>query len=486
MQTTPYLNPPPEKASAKTLFAYSIGFAPSAVLCNNVYYLFYMYFMTDVAGISAIVAGWISLGAIAWDAVSDPFIAYKSDNCRLKGGRRIPFMTIGVLLMSVALSLLFTVLDVSVTMRSVWFMFFAVVFWTGATMWDIPHNALGASLVTKHAQREKLRVGTTIVDGIGLMFITYVIPNFSEYLEVELGDKGRAWQLTVVVIAAISLAIGLTVCAILKHREPLIDWPKYDKQTKASDTKQVGVMVTIKELFQIRPYKFLVGGVISINTGSVLVQSSIVYFMTYISGFNAQQQSIVLVVSCATHLAVGLSIGFIFQKRLGSRKIFIGGLTIALVGIAVVPNFLPVGELGTMLLFVVTLAIGIRALWLYCYIYAYGIAMLDDIKNKKHREGNIVGFMSFGLKLGSAIATWVIGAVLQASGYVGDQEIQSESALSGIHTVTSILPVIFVGVGLFLMILYPLRDRHLTDIEKAIEARDRGEEYSTESFAHLM
>lgn len=484
MEQTRYLSKLPEKASSSTLFFYSIGFAPSAVLCYNAFYIYYMYFMTDIAHISAVVAGWISLGAIAWDAVSDPIIAHASDKCRWKSGRRIPFMTIGVVLMSVSLVAIFTALDISPAMKAVYFMFATIVFWTGATMWDIPHNALGAELVSKQQQREKLRIGTTIVDGIGLMFVVYVIPNMSDYLIQTTGDEPKAWQLTMVIIGALALCIGLTVCYILKTREPLIDWEKHDEAMKGEQADKLRVV--IKELFQLRPYKYLTTLVVTVNCGNVCMQSAIVYFMTYISGFTPQQQAIVLVIHYASHLACGLLIGAGLQKRFGSRKIFIAGLATSVFASLVFPNFLNANSMVIMCIYAVLQAVGVRVLWLYCYIYAYGVSMLDDIKNTKHREGNVVGFMSLGLKMGAAIATWLIGYILQTYGYDGTLSVQSAEALTGVRILIGALPVLFIGIGLLLMIKYPMTDKDTRNIEEAIEKRNAGLPYSTEEFAHLM
>jgi len=470
--------------SLKTLAMYSIGFAPSAVLCFNAFYIYYMYFMTDIAKIPAIIAGGISLFAIAWDAVSDPIIAYKSDNCRWKIGRRVPFMTIGVIVMTLSLVFTFTVFDLSVTGKSIYFVIWTLLFWTGATMWDIPHNALGAELTSKQSEREKLRIGTTIVDGIGLMFVVYIIPNLSDYLIKSTGNEPKGWQLTMVVISLLALIIGLSTCITLYKEEPKIDWEKRDAANNGAAKKKVSQ--TIKELFQLKPYKFLCITVVAVNIGSVCMQSAIVYFMTYLSGFTPAQQSMALVCHYATHLIFGILIGSFLQKKFGSRKIFIVGLSITIFACFFFPNFASVTSLPMMILFLIMQSIGVRVLWLYCYIYAYGISMLDDIKNKKRREGNVVGFMSLGLKMGAAIATWLIGFVLQRTGYDGNAVVQLSSAISGIRLLVGFIPVIFISIGLYSIIKYPMRDHDIVNIEEAIKKRNEGLPYSIESFEHLM
>lgn len=65
-------------------FGDSVGF--------NIFYFFFLFFLTDIAGIPPAIAGTITLIAVAWDAITDPIIGYLSDNLKSKSGRRRPFM----------------------------------------------------------------------------------------------------------------------------------------------------------------------------------------------------------------------------------------------------------------------------------------------------------------------------------------------------------------------------------------------------------
>ncbi|NBI64866.1 hypothetical protein D3Z38_17950 [Clostridiales bacterium] len=64
----------------------SIGF--------NVFSFFFLFFLTDIAGVSPAIAGTISLIAVLWDAITDPIIGFISDNLRSKYGRRRPMMIV--------------------------------------------------------------------------------------------------------------------------------------------------------------------------------------------------------------------------------------------------------------------------------------------------------------------------------------------------------------------------------------------------------
>ena len=481
-----FTKPLPDKASKLTLFGYSIGFAPAAVLCYNAFYIYFMFFMTDIVHLSAATAGVISLIAIIWDAVSDPIIAYASDNCRWKGGRRIPFMTIGLFVMSLAFICIFTVFNVSDTMRVILFIFFTVVFWTGSTMYDIPHNALGSELVGKQSEREKLRLGTMIVDGIGLLFIVLVIPTLTESLTASTGDAPKAWQLTMLLIGVIACMIGVTSILILRGQAPKMNWEAYDRIKKEEGATEEKYGTMLKELFQLKPYSRLVAMVIIMNFANVCLMSSTVYFLTHICGYGASEQTTVLGVLYGTNLVWGIFIAVFLQNKLGGEVVFKGGVIVTILALVIFPNMLDVTKLPVMCFYGFFVAVGSRVLWLYCYIYAYRCAMLDDIKNSKHREGNIVGFMSLGLKAGSAIATFAIGIILEMFSYDGSAAVQSATALFGIRFVATILPAIMFAIGLVILFKYPMKQKDADAIEAAIIKRDAGEAYSTEEFEHLL
>lgn len=474
----------PEKASISTKIIYAVGFTSSATLCYNAFYSYFLYYMTDVLHISAFIAGIISMIAITWDAISDPIIAYKSDKCRWKSGRRIPFMFIGVIVMSVAFTCIFTKMSDSPQVQIAWIIIMTLLYWTGATMYDISHNALGSELVSKHSERESLRVGTAIADSTGLLFIMVLIPSMTAFVAALTGSEAIGYQRTMMLIATVALVIGIITCITLRNKEPKIDWEVYDKKHAKEDGD--GFFKTIKELFQLKPYPYLLAAVIVINLGSVCMQSSVVHFFTHVCHFNAAQQTIAFLVLYGTGLIWGIFIAAFLQKKLGSRNIFIGGLALTIISMIIFPNFTDVTNLAVICVYVFLVAMGSRVLWLYCYIYAYGIAMLDNIKNDKHREGNVVGYMSLGLKIGSAIATFSIGTVLAVFGYDGQAAAQTSEAIFGIRMANSVLPAILMLIGMIIIIKYPMKDKDTVAIEKAIKARDAGEPYSTEEFKHLL
>ena len=73
--------------------------------------LLYLVFLTDVMRISPALAGTIFLISRFYDAVTDPFEGIISDRTRTKLGRRKPYLIIGVPLIVISMTLLFTGVD---------------------------------------------------------------------------------------------------------------------------------------------------------------------------------------------------------------------------------------------------------------------------------------------------------------------------------------------------------------------------------------
>ncbi len=72
---------------------------------------------------------------------------------------------------------------------------------------------------------------------------------------------------------------------------------------------------------------------------------------------------------------------------------------------------------------------------------------------------------SFARKVGQALAGGVGGFAIAAVGYSSTVKVQSDAALSGIHTLATLLPaVIYLVVFLILVFIYPLNKARLSKL----------------------
>ena len=145
-----------EKLGFGTMLCYGVG-ALGEGIGYNVFFAFFIFFMTTIAGISPAVAGAVSTIAVLWDAVTDPMIGIWSDRTKNKHGRRRPFIRWGSLLFGLSIALLFINVDLPQNIKTVYYIVINMIYWLAMTSFVIPHTALGSELTNDFNDRTKIR-----------------------------------------------------------------------------------------------------------------------------------------------------------------------------------------------------------------------------------------------------------------------------------------------------------------------------------------
>lgn len=117
-----------EKLGFGTMLCYGVG-ALGEGIGYNVFFAFFIFFMTTIAGISPAVAGAVSTIAVLWDAVTDPMIGIWSDRTKNKHGRRRPFIRWGSLLFGLSIALLFINVDLPQNIKTVYYIVINMIYW---------------------------------------------------------------------------------------------------------------------------------------------------------------------------------------------------------------------------------------------------------------------------------------------------------------------------------------------------------------------
>jgi GPH family glycoside/pentoside/hexuronide:cation symporter len=183
----PAANPKSEKLNFSTKLAYGAGDLGPAVTANIlVFYL--LFFFTNVAGLSAGMAGSIlMIGKIA-DAINDPIVGIMSDRTRTPWGRRLPWMLLGTIPFGFFYCLQWIVPHFSNNLTvNQWGLFayyaaVAILFNLAYTAVNLPYTALTPELTQDYNERTSLNslrfsfsIGGSILSLAlaGLIFITY-------------------------------------------------------------------------------------------------------------------------------------------------------------------------------------------------------------------------------------------------------------------------------------------------------------------------
>ena len=136
---------------------------------NDFLSIFLLYYYNQILGLSAALTGLALFISVVFDAVSDPVIAYWSDRHKGEFGRRIPFMFIGIVPMSLSCLALF-ILRLGETQ---WILFaqltvLIVVFRVSQTIFAVPRFALGVELYKEYSKRNQLIGADRIFEIFGI------------------------------------------------------------------------------------------------------------------------------------------------------------------------------------------------------------------------------------------------------------------------------------------------------------------------------
>eukprot|EP00191_Tetraselmis_sp_GSL018_P007566 CAMPEP_0177620396 /NCGR_PEP_ID=MMETSP0419_2-20121207/26877_1 /TAXON_ID=582737 /ORGANISM="Tetraselmis sp., Strain GSL018" /LENGTH=148 /DNA_ID=CAMNT_0019119939 /DNA_START=511 /DNA_END=953 /DNA_ORIENTATION=+ len=113
------------------------------------------YYVLLGAGVSML--SFFTAWARSFDVITDPLMAWVSDQTRSKHGRRRPYLLLGAPFYAAFLVLLFTPpRGLSGAGLALWFCAFYTLFYLADTVSNIPYEALGPELASDHDERNRL------------------------------------------------------------------------------------------------------------------------------------------------------------------------------------------------------------------------------------------------------------------------------------------------------------------------------------------
>lgn len=239
------------KLPFKIKLSYSMGQIGDS-LGYNMYFFFFLFFLTDYVGVPPALAGTISLVAILWDAVFDPVVGHISDNMRSKYGRRRPLMIMAALPYSIFAFLIFNSISLGTQATFIYFLIMTILFWSSYKFFVIPYFALGAELTNDFNERTTLRAWSSV----GLYVAVMVASALPPYLLALFEKSGMSGQLSWRIIGGI-FAVGILLSAfICWHFTRGKEIYKHEEQ-KNNTMKKSSLVKALAQIVKLKPTKFL-------------------------------------------------------------------------------------------------------------------------------------------------------------------------------------------------------------------------------------
>lgn len=471
------------KLSFKTKLSYGIG-----GICDNAMYTltgtYLLLYLTTVAGVSPAIAGTISAIGSVWEAMCAPIVGYKSDRMQSRFGRRKPFLLMASFPVAVITCLLFTTIDAGPVLKTGYYIFMVICFWTCFSSEFVPYMAWGSDLTEDYNERTVLRSFSYIFNQVG-MGIGMVMPTVIVDYAMNLGrTQQQAWQF-VGLFVGICGGGALLLSALNVKDTDVKDFVKPKTKEPFLDLKMItGIFRQYLDILKLRPIQFIIGASLMYLVANVIFGSDRVFFMTYNMGLSESMISLMLLVITINGI---IMVPFITKlaTRFDKKTVFMFGIGGAGV-LMIIMRILGINSLPALFATVVFYGAANACYWQLMPSMLYDVCAAEELLSGENRSGAVISLQALSESLSIAFSAQMLGIILELAGFNGESAVQSETALFWIANCFAVLPGIFMILAAVCINRYPINKANFNRVMSALEKRKQGQEINLQEFEDLF
>lgn len=482
------------KQSPMSLVGYGFGdFACNLSIAMTTTFL--LFYMTDVAGVSAAAVGTMFLIVRLWDAFTDLFAGRMVDKTMTRFGKFRPFLLwfgIPVLFMSFLnfnipapgikwLGLFEWNLDTAGRLLYAYLAY--AILGLLYSLVNIPYGSLASAMTQSVNERAKLVAARGFGAAIGGVLLTYIIsPQIAALQKTapKLAENADAAQQAAYNAAALAYRQSLqsiftqtTLWFVLIGSVAFFLTFWFCRESVVRVTPTVSIRDTFATLKSNKALAILCAASFFYLIAAFAVGGSTAYYAKYVMGDIGQTATMTLVNVGIALIITPLVPAMI--KRLGKKTMFqYCGLFTIVGGVSLffVPN-------GALVLALILLAIkGVGASLINTVMFGLEADTVEygEWKSGQRSEGATYAIFSFVRKLtqsiGGAAGAWAlaIGGYLSATA-TNPNPVQPESAIWAVKFTIGLFPAIMAAVAMLVFWKYPLTDKLFNQIRDENEAR---------------
>ena len=410
MPHSPYRPAPEDRISWPRLIAYGSGGIIPIALFNIAGQL--MGLIGNIGlGLSAFWLGVIMIFPRLWDAVSDPVMGHLSDNTRTRWGRRRPYIFVGGLLVAISFAGMWWVPDgIGEWGQLAFILGGLLIFFTACTLFEIPHGALGMEMSKDPHERTRLFSSKSFFGNLFAMGTPWLL--FFAGLEIVRGTGGTlvdGMRYVSLFIAVIMLP--LIVWWFFGTREPGYASTQNQERTQFWANMQVAI--------RNKTFLCLVLIIFTLAMGFNFVGLFNYYIsIYYLYGGDQYAAGALLCINGMVWAVTGLLAVFPLNwisPRIGKRQTLM--LAISLMCIAQLSKIVCYNPENPYLVIIPTVLLSMGMLM----FFTLGASMVGDICDEDElntgtrSEGSYYSVYWWFIKMGTAFASFVTGALLVAT-----------------------------------------------------------------------
>lgn len=502
------------KLSISEKVGYAMGDAASNLVWRAAL-AFLAVFYTDVYGISAESAALLILIVRLSDGITDILMGMIADRTNTRMGKFRPWILWSAPVLGVFMVLAFTTPDFSPAGKLAFAYFTYIGLTLAYTVSNVPYSALMGVMTPDHGERNVLsgyRFAGAFFGGIMVTgFLVDLVDVFGQ------GNKQQGYQYSMMLFAVLLVIMfTITVFTTKERVKPVIKQGASLKQEMKDLCKNLPfIVIPLLAITMFFYYRNLVSGiffvivialcyyfikklirkpesetthtqrdlidlltnipwVILLAIGFLFMmfngikQGTTVYYFKWVVGNEAlagKYLIALLVVSMIAALMTGY-LGKIFgKKRLFIGALALGGITTGAISFIEPGAVMPVFVLGC-------ISEVFAAVMPVLFFSMLGDAAdYSEWKNNRRATGLIYSAGTFINKTGGGFAGAMILIVLAGYGYNGMDPSTVQATLPGMILLMSWIPAVFAFIAAVVMMLYPLNEAKMAEIESDLETR---------------
>ena len=440
------------KLSVREKIGYSLGDTASHFVWDMVGF-WLLFFYTDVYGISAAAAGTIMLVARFWDMAIDPVIGVVSDRTNTRWGKFRPYILFGAIPYAVLAILTFTTPHFGEVGKIIYAGATYVLLMTAYAAINLPYSALGAVMTDDTYERAGLNTYRFIAGFGGQFIVTGLALTLAEFFGG--GDKAQGFQYTLFLFAGLSLVFFFITFKSTKER---VQPPKAQKNSLKED---------VKNLFNNKAWIILaIVGIVSFIMFA-MQNAAIAYYFKYYLGRENNVQLFNVIGTVA--LIVALPLSKPLAKRFGNKNVFIGSSLIS--GVFFMLIYLPgINDLTTIYVFNIIAKMAYAPAVPLLWTMIADSADYGEWTTGRRATGLYFSAAVFAQKAGWGIGAAIAGWILAISQFVPNVQ-QTDTAITGIKLLVSVIPgILYMSCAIF-MIFYKIDSKTTELMKKDLDAR---------------
>ncbi|KQS73318.1 MFS transporter [Modestobacter sp. Leaf380] len=424
-----------------THLGYALGSIGTAAF-GTVPGLLLLYYLTDVLGVGAGIAGLVVFAPKAWDVLLNPWVGARSDATDSRWGPRRPWMLAGGLALPPLFVLVFAGPGAPPWLAATWV---AVTFLLAATaygLFQVPYVAQPAEITLDPGERSTLVSWRVAALAVGVLLAGAGAPEVR-----DLAGGGRAGHLAMAGFVAVLLAVGM-LGAVVGTR---------NARTLTRVASEGRLLHTVRVAARVRPFRLLLTGFVVQALGIGVMLAGVPYYAERVLGDGGAGTLLflALVGPAIVVMPLWLRVG----RRVGKRAGLLAAGAVFAVGAAGLALGGP-GRTGLVLGLVVLVGVGYAGLQMFPLAMLPDVVGADEASSGRRRAGVFTGVWTAAETLGLAVGPAVLGGLLSLAGYrssVGDDVVtQTGAADTTVLLSFSVLPALLVLASLPFIARYRL------------------------------